>query len=139
MKMLQDELDMHFNYEPIPYSKVKTGKERIAKGKMHDAIKQIKPDETVEDVMWRVYKIKSGFTHKILWDDKVPSTMIAGHDDVWLPNGNKPADADIVRIQTFPEDYDFCDFNVLYVCGMSVPPIMIKRIVTRLIEQGIYD
>ena len=27
---------------------------------------------------------------------------------------------------------------VNYICGMSVPPIMIKRIVTRLIESGVF-
>jgi DNA (cytosine-5)-methyltransferase 1 len=49
---------------------------------------------------------------------------------------------DIIHCQTFPEDYrfDVGTFNeVVYMCGMSVPPIMIKRIVTRLIEQGVYD
>ena len=49
---------------------------------------------------------------------------------------------DIIHAQTFPEDYNFNPRNysqVGYICGMSVPPIMIKRIVTRLIEQGVFD
>lgn len=49
---------------------------------------------------------------------------------------------DIINAQTFPQDYDFVDRtrrNVQYICGMSVPPIMIKRIVTRLIESGLYN
>ena len=29
--------------------------------------------------------------------------------------------------------------NVGYILGMSVPPLMIKRLVTKLIEQGVYD
>ena len=44
--------------------------------------------------------------------------------------------------QTFPQDYDFGAMNssnVSYICGMSVPPIMMKRVVTRLIEQGVFD
>ena len=28
--------------------------------------------------------------------------------------------------------------NVAYICGMSVPPIMIKRIVGRIIDTGIF-
>lgn len=49
---------------------------------------------------------------------------------------------DIIHSQTFPEDYMFNERTfkeVVYTCGMSVPPIMIKRIVTRLIESGVFD
>ena len=44
--------------------------------------------------------------------------------------------------QTFPTDYNFLpntEGNVGYICGMSVPPIMIKRIMQRLIEKGLFD
>jgi hypothetical protein len=49
---------------------------------------------------------------------------------------------DIIHAQTFPEDYDFMSDSctgVCYVCWMSVPPVMIKRIVTRLIESGVFN
>ena len=49
---------------------------------------------------------------------------------------------DVIHAQTFPEDYNFIRLtsaNITYICGMSVPPVMIKRIVERLIDQGIYD
>lgn len=44
--------------------------------------------------------------------------------------------------QTFPQDYDFGSDSYSaygYICGMSVPPLMIKRIVTRLIEAGVFE
>ena len=40
---------------------------------------------------------------------------------------------------TFPQDYEFGNQNVNYVCGMSVPPVMMKRIVTRLIDEGVFN
>jgi hypothetical protein len=40
---------------------------------------------------------------------------------------------------TMANDYPFGKESVEYICGMSVPPIMIKRIVTRLIESGLFD
>ena len=49
---------------------------------------------------------------------------------------------DIIHSQTFPEDYIFNERTfkeVSYICGMSVPPVMIKRIVTRLIEKGVFE
>jgi len=33
-----------------------------------------------------------------------------------------------IRLQTFPEDYDFGDTDGRYVCGMSVPPLMMQRV-----------
>ena len=42
---------------------------------------------------------------------------------------------ELVRLQTFPEDYNFLDQQTQYVTGMSVPPFMIERIVASVIEQ----
>lgn len=37
-------------------------------------------------------------------------------------------DNELVRIQSFPEDYNFLDQEPGYVLGMSVPPLMMQRI-----------
>ena len=37
-------------------------------------------------------------------------------------------DRDIISCQTFPQDYDFAGQRIRYVCGMSVPPVMMARI-----------
>ena len=65
-------------------------------------------------------------------------TQTGNHHDIWTVNGNHPTKLEVIRSQTFPEDYDFDKQNVEYICGMSVPPLMIKRIVTRLIESGVF-
>lgn len=36
--------------------------------------------------------------------------------------------AEFIRLQSFPEDYDFLDASTSYVCGMSVPPLMTQRV-----------
>ena len=49
---------------------------------------------------------------------------------------------DAINAQTFPQDYDFGSTSkstISYICGMSVPPVMIKRIVQRLIESGVFS
>lgn len=134
-----ERLDMSFNYEPIKYRAFKSKDEKIAKGKMSNAIKQKLPSERIEDVMFRLYGVRSGITHRMAYEDEVFPTQIAGHDDIWTVSGNHPSNIDVVHASTFPEDYDFDGNKVEYICGMSVPPIMIKRIVTRLIESGIFD
>jgi len=40
-------------------------------------------------------------------------------------------DKDIISCQTFPQDYDFMGQNVQYVCGMSVPPVMMAVLPVR--------
>ena len=134
-----ERLDMSFRYELIPYGTFKTSEEKIANGKMAKAIRQRYPGEKVEEVMYRLYGVRSGITHRIAANDEVYPTQITGHDDIWTESGNHPSKMDVIHASSFPEDYDFGGQKCEYVCGMSVPPIMTKRVVTRLIESGIFD
>jgi DNA (cytosine-5)-methyltransferase 1 len=134
-----DKIDMVFNYEPIIYGVFKSKEEKIANGKMSEAIKQIRKGEKINECMQRIYGVNSGITHKLCLEKNVFPTQIAGHGDMWLINGNHPSEKDVLTAQTFPQDYNFGKEQVEYTCGMSVPPIMIKRIVTRLIESGLFD
>lgn len=45
------------------------------------------------------------------------------------------SDQELIRIQTFPEDYNFLENNVQYVLGMSVPPLMIKNLTIEIQSQ----
>jgi DNA (cytosine-5)-methyltransferase 1 len=133
-----EKLDLNFNYESITYGEIKSGKERISKGKINSVINQMELGEKFCDTMKRIYGKYSGFSRVVIGVDDIFPTLTAGHADVWLTNGNRPSFADVIHAQTFPNDYDFVGQPIEYVCGMSVPPIMIKRIVTRLIESGIF-
>ena len=42
------------------------------------------------------------------------------------------SDHECIRAQTFPEDYDFNGMQGNYVCGMSVPPQMMRRLALSL-------
>lgn len=134
-----ENIDLTFNYEPILYKEYKTKEERIANGKMSAAIKQRLPNEKVNETMIRIYGKNSGITHRIALGNEVYPTQTAGHDDLWTENGNHPSKLDVIHSQTFPQDYDFLKEKVEYICGMSVPPIMIKRIVERIIASGIFE
>lgn len=134
-----DKIDMSFNYEPITYGSIKTLEEKIANGKMSVAIKQIKKGEAINECMKRIYGVNSGITHRIAYENQVYPTQTAGHGDIWTISGNHPSDLDVLHCQTFPQDYKLGKESSEYICGMSVPPIMIKRIVNRLIESGLFD
>ena len=93
--------------------------------------------------MGRLYnKPNSLFSHNIIYDDKVCNTLRANNVNIRYDTKQYLSIEDLINAQTFPQDYDFGTrtvANVSYLCGMSVPPIMIKRIVERLIESGVFN
>lgn len=133
-------INMSFNYEAIPYKAFKSENEKIAQGMMSNAVKNIRGNESVAEAMYRIYGKKSGITHRVAKADDVYPTQTAGrHYDIWTESGNHPSDEDIAHASTFPEDYDFDGQTVSVVCGMCVPPLMTKRIVKRLIDEGVFN
>ena len=42
---------------------------------------------------------------------------------------------DFINCQTFPQDYDFMDQSAQYVCGMSVPPVMMANVAAEIYGQ----
>lgn len=74
----------------------------------------------LEDVPKNNYKVFSCFS---CGGGSTMGYKLAGYD---VPG--YASDKDIMILQTFPQDYDFMGMNVQYICGMSVPPIMMKKI-----------
>jgi DNA (cytosine-5)-methyltransferase 1 len=141
------DLDMSFNYEPINYGTIKSGAgdEMNKATRIYNLLCQAEEnDRYLSDVVKRVEGKESLFNYVILQDHFMFPTLSAG--SAVTPMRGKEKNyctcEDMIHSQTFPEDYDFLNrsrANVQYICGMSVPPIMIKRIVTRLIESGVFD
>jgi len=44
----------------------------------------------------------------------------------------KLSDQECIRIQSFPDDYNFLKQDTGYVCGMSVPPFMMQRVANQI-------
>ena len=138
-----DEIDMNFNYEPITFGEITDGTSDERTGKMHDiAANSIKGEKCLADTLVRMGEKYSMFGHRIIDEEDVVPTILSGHRDIWLRNGNGISKQDMISSQTFPQDFNFVSNsygNVEYICGMSVPPIMIKRIMGRLIESGLFE
>ena len=45
------------------------------------------------------------------------------------------SDQDFINVQSFPQDYNFLDQSPQYVCGMSVPPVMMAQIARQIYIQ----
>lgn len=138
-------LDMAFNYEPIVYGEIKSGEgTQINKNtQTYKVLEQAtQEDYRISDVYARLGEKERCFGTKIIWDHRVMQTITAKYECLRGKEKTRISVEDIIHSQTFPEDYDFGvrnHNNVAYICGMSVPPVMIKRIVQRLIESGVFS
>lgn len=143
-----DTLNMHFDYEPITYGMIKgqgdEWSERAKQGKLYKLFCKALPyEKALNEVSMRLTGKDTYWQSKIIHDNEVMPTIRASHsfDGFRYSDKKKTTISDIINSTTFPQDYDFINntiSNVTYICGMSVPPIMIKRIATRLIQTGIF-
>lgn len=138
-------LDMSFNYEPILYKDIKEdeGPPYEPGSEKAKIISLIQPgDKDFGDIYRRLGEKEKAFSHMIVWPDMIMPTVTAQFNAYRPEEKTYISVIDMVHAQTFPEDYQFKKFNyvnVSYTCGMSVPPVMIKRIVLRLIEEGVFN
>ena len=140
-----ERLDMSFNYEPILYGEIKDGKGAKVNEQsvLFDWLsKATESDKRIGDVLVRHGEKEKFFTDRIWWECNIVQTIAStgklyrGTDKTYV------SVEDIINASTFPQDYDLINRtrpNAQYICGMSVPPVMIKRIVTRLIESGVFN
>ena len=134
-------LSLAFNEPPIPFSKIKskTPGRRIKPDSVIEQLWSNKKygDRNLSEACKRLRGKDSFFNHGLLYDDKVVPTITAQgrKDHTRFDMPNYISDEEIILAQTFPQDFDFCGADVCYVCGMSVPPVMMARISGAVHEQ----
>ena len=79
----------------------------------------------------------SGFTQSYIKAGEVARTLTAtaGSRPLRFDKPGFISDRDVTLLQSFPLDYNFCGQDPCYVCGMSVPPVMMANIATEIYEQ----
>ena len=86
------------------------------------------------DIYLRIGEKEKCFSQKIIWPEEVLNTLPAKLDFYRGVDGTRINKKDVILASTFPLDYNFNNESVNYVCGMSVPPIMIKRIAEKIYQ-----
>lgn len=131
-------IDLSFNYKPVLYGEYmsKIGIPIPTNTELARIAKFIRPgDRDLGDTYRRMGEKERNYNQRIVFPTEVMPTIttqqmpICGHDMTYVTT------ADIITSSTFPQDYNFINnarSNILFICGMSVPPIMIKRVVERL-------
>ena len=83
-----------------------------------------------------MYGKENMFNCKYEYKNKVLHT-ITGKSESNIPF-HKPSflsDKEVLLGSSFPEDFNFLGYRVKYVCGMSIPPVMMANIATEVYNQ----
>lgn len=129
---------LNFSEKPITYGEFKdTSFKLLHKGTDEYKYWHLKKssDTSLRDAILRETGKNKRFNEKYIKDNMVCGTIVSKGKILRFDFPAKISNKDIITIQTFPQDYNFCGQNVQYVCGMSVPPIMMKKLAEQIYLQ----
>lgn len=133
-------LILRFNEETIPFGKVRSEHgvpiDPISAKATYEYLKHMEPtDRAISDIKERRFGKGSNFNDTIYRDCDVAQTITASGQGIRAYDKSWLSDMDCVNTTTFPQDYDFGDQIAKYVCGMSVPPVMMAQVATEVYQQ----
>lgn len=131
-------LDMNFNEPPILFGSVADYKgDEIKSKKMREVWEARQPsDDGFGDITRRINGKESMFNMRFGKPDEVSHSLVTHKS--YMVHYECPcyySDTEVVKVQSFPADYDFTGQSPHYVCGMSVPPVMMAQVASRVYEQ----
>lgn len=131
---LNKKIKLDFQEEPIPFESAT--KECKTNGKelspmMKGWFEKTPPGWAFSDV----HPNKSYFNSKKTHPQQVALTQTASTRLIHFKEPRYLSDSEVIKIQTFPFDYDFLGQDVQYICGMSVPPFMMQRVSLEIYKQ----
>lgn len=132
-------IEMNFNEKEIPFKEIEDNL-----GKPLNKLKltykrwlnRIITDTSFGDITERKGK-KSDFNTKIIHNNLVFPTLVSKGCDVKYNLPIKVSDTEYLKVGSYPNDYNFKSNKVSYLLGMSVPPIMAKKIAEQIYLQWI--
>lgn len=141
MFSIKPALDLRFNEPEIPFGKVRSeiGKDKSDTERGQLMKHAIYGDKNLADINMRLHKKNSGFNSMIRYDHEVCSTITAGEKDFRFYDKMACTDYDYMVCGSYPIDYYWRkktdEAYAKYLIGMSVPPVMVAQISSRIYEQ----
>ena len=131
-------LDLGFDEERINYSTIKTGlnDNPLPKGMISFFDKRIKKETCMGETKERLTGKRGYFSHMFQSDNKPLYTITSNSaDGSCVEPGRWLNVEEVIRGGSYPADYNFLGNRPKYLIGMSVPPVMMAQIATRIYEQ----
>lgn len=131
-------LSLDFNEPTIPFHEVVDYSGREFPGHKMKLLWENRElgDGNQGDAVIRLYGKKSNFSQSYVYLDKICPTLTAKEDSLILFDQPRYLGrSEVCCISSFPQDYNFIKEKPHYVCGMSVPPIMMAKIAYQIHKQ----
>lgn len=131
-------LDMEFNEADIPFGEIADYSGREVNSKVIRTLWENRlPGDTDQSFAnMRLYGKPSNFNQAYVYNDSVSPTLISkAHCLIHFDQPKYLGTSEVCSISSFPQDYNFAGQSPHYVCGMSVPPVMIAQVAIRIHEQ----
>lgn len=124
-------LEMEFNEAPILFGEFADFNGRMCESpivrKLWD--NRQRGDVSQGDANLRLYGKEANFNQQYVYLDKVSPTLAS--KETCLVHFEQPrylSASEVCCLSTFPLDYNFCGQSPHYICGMSVPPLMMAQV-----------
>lgn len=133
-------LNLDFDEAPITFGEIRDdsyGGKPLSEYKLGLWKQRQKGDWDFGNVTKRVLGKERCFTDSFVFNDMVLKTVSTSILDSFclFDSPRRLNSAEVIKASTFPNDFDFGNENVGYICGMSVPPVMMAQIASRVHEQ----
>jgi len=138
-------ISLDFDFPPIPFGEIRSphGADFTdPSGKQKFYLDYRLPTDTnIQDIYKRnPYEKSYGRrSNSIISDHQVCRTLTSAGCIYRMCDGLMLSVADMIAVQTFPTDFDFGEstglFGIKYLLGMSVPPFMMRNVVSEVCKQ----
>ena len=129
-------LSLSFNEKPILFGEVRGDTGETVTGKDAPLLEKALPtDKYVSWVEGREKNRRIGNFRHIIADEDIAPTTVSSGTDYRKCDKKRLSDIDFRNVQTFPQDYEFDPESAKYICGMSVPPVMMAQIASEVYRQ----
>jgi len=130
-------IKLQFDEKPILFGAVRSEHGIDVSGTVYGELMKYRrhSDQDISDISKRVRGRESGYTNKIQHDDEVAKTTTGSGSFFRDCDGLGLSPYDYCAVQTFPQDYDFGSQTAQYICGMSVPPVMMAQVSAEVYNQ----
>lgn len=92
-------------------------------------------DGNMGDIAFRTEGKVSDFNTQFVYLEKVCPTMTGKECTLVLFDEPRYLSRhEVCNVATFPQDYDFAGNSPSYICGMSVPPVMMAQVASRIYD-----
>jgi len=131
-------LDLTFNEEPILFEQIKeiNSNERQLTGNAMRLWKDRKlGDLDLDTISTRQGRPNYMFNYKFIYNKKVSNTVTGSDNCILFDEPRYRSNRELALCGSYPLDYDFLKLKNEYLIGMSVPPVMVAQIASRIYEQ----